>query len=110
MKRYFLLSVAPDPQTYRPRGPYHWLELPGGGCVAVIQDEGTEPPPGATELPHLLDSKAANFNGVNTASGAYAAAANATGPAPTAIGGIAPTDSTFQLAMKLAKINRHFHP
>ena len=80
------------------------MSLPGSGYVCVLEDGDAEPHPDWTELPHLLESVAANFNGVNALG--MAISANATAP----IAGIASTDTTFQVAKKLAAIASHFHP
>ena len=114
LKRYFTFQTPPDPAKYQPRGMYHYMSLPASGYVCVVEEEGSEVPSDWVELPHLLESTPANFNGINTAAGAYVAPALAVGaiaqPAPASIAGVVHTDTTFQVAKKLAKINRHFHP
>ena len=101
MKAYFVLSSPPD-HTYRPKCFYHWMSLPNAGYVLVLYEGVREKPPGATELPHLLEGTAANFNGTDPNLGQPATGAP--------IAGVLLTDTTFQAAMKLATINIHFHP
>ena len=102
MKAYFVMGSPPDPATYRPKCFYHWMSLPNAGYVLVLYEGVREKPPGATELPHLLAGTVANFNGTD----------HTLGHAPTGppLAGVLLTDNTFQVAMKLATINRHFHP
>lgn len=115
MKRYFTFQTMRDMvPPYQPRSFYHYMSLPESGYICVLEDGDAEPHTDWTELPHLLEATAANFNGVNATAGAYIAPPLAAGstaqPAPTAIAGITHTDTTFQVAKKLATINRHFHP
>ena len=107
MKRYFTFATPPDHAVYQPRGMYHYTSLPGSGFVCVVDEESADVPADWTELPHLLESVPANFNGIGTTPGPHVASASAP---VSPIAGIAPTDTTFQLAKKLAKLNRHFHP
>ena len=88
MKTYHTFTTPPDVTTYHPRGHYHWMSLPSGGYVCVL-DSGAEPHPDWTPLPHLLDhTKGAGVTDF----------------------GCAATDTMFQAAKKLAAVNRHFHP
>jgi hypothetical protein len=76
-----------------------------------MMEESADPHPDWTELPHLLEQTPANFNGITHAPGAYVAPAGQIAAlAPASIGGVTHTDTTFQVAKKLAAINRHFHP
>ena len=109
IKRYFTFATPPDPAKYQPPGGYHYMSLPGGGYIAVLL-EGGAVPADWVELPHLLERTAANFNGINTTAGAYIQPAGSLAPTPTPLGAVAPTDTTFQVAKKLASINWHFHP
>ena len=88
LKTYYTFSAPPDLNTYHPRGHYHWMELPSGGYVCVL-DSGAEPAPGWAALPHLLDHIAG---------------------AGLKDFGCVPTDTMFQAAKKLAVANRFFHP
>ena len=88
MKTYYTFKTPPDLAKYHPRGHYHWMSLPSGGYVCVL-DSGAEPHPDWTPLPHLLD--------------------HATG-AGLKDHGCVPTDTMFQTAKKLAVVNPHFHP
>ena len=101
MKAYFVLSSPPD-HTYRPKCFYHWMSLPNAGYVLVLYEGVREKPPGATELPHLLAGAVANSNGTDHTLNEP--------PTGTPIAGVLQTDTTFQVAMKLATINKHFHP
>lgn len=110
MKRYFTFEKLPDPTKYNPHGMWHAMSLPGGGYVCVLDEESSQVPSDWVELPHLLDSSPANFNGVNTARGAYVHPAAATTPAPLPRAGILVTDSMFQVAKKLTTENPLFRP
>jgi hypothetical protein len=88
MKRYFTFANPPDPKTYRAVCFYHYLALPSGGHIGVLLEESAPVPSDWTELPHLLEGKAAGLKDH----------------------GCAPTDTTYQAAKKLAAINKHFHP
>ena len=88
MKTYHTFTKPPDLAKYHPRGHYHWMSLPSGGYVCVL-DSGAEPHPDWTPLPHLLD--------------------HATG-AGLKDHGCAATDTMFQAARKLAALNPCFHP
>ena len=114
MKRYFTFTTPPDPANYHPRSFYHYTSLPGDGYVCVLMEGDAEPHPDWVEVGHLLDPRTANFNGVNTIAGAYAAPARTAGAAVQAtllpLAGVSDTDTMFQVAMKLATINKHFHP
>ena len=114
MKRYFTFMTPPDPANYHPRSFYHYMSLPAEGYVCVLMEGDAEPHPDWLEIGHLLDSSAANFNGINTTPGAYVTPALTTGatarPAPAPLAGVTHTDTMFQAAKKLATINRHFYP
>lgn len=124
MKRYVLFDTCPPvicpecpPGHCGGLGPtMHWFSLPESGSIMVVYDNAPIaphvpwPPSGARELPHLLDQTAANFNGINATPGAYVHPSGALTPAPEAIGGIAVTDTTFQVVRKIAKINSLFDP
>ena len=88
MKTYHTFTKPPDLAKYHPRGHYHWMSLPSGGYVCVL-DSGAEPYSDWTPLPHLLDhTKGAGLTDFGCAS----------------------TDTMFQAAKKLAVVNPHFHP
>ncbi len=89
MKRYFTFATPPDPATYHPRSFYHWVALPSGGHICVMMDGEADAHSTWTELPHLLDATS--------------------GAGLTDFGCVA-TDTMFQAAKKLAKVNRFFHP
>ena len=114
MKRYFTFTTPPDPAAYHPRSFYHYMSLPGGGYICVLMEGDAEPSPDWVEIGHLLDPGAANFNGINRTSGAYIAPTLAAGAVAQAtlspLGGVSHADTMFQVAKKLATINRHFHP
>src|SRR6185437_1736294 len=101
MKGYYLF--AEPPTSFKAQGFYHWMSLPDSGYVAVTQDDATAVPSDWKELPHLMDSSAANFNGVNITPGAYSGS-------KVPLAGISITDSVFQVAFKLGKLNQHFQP
>ena len=88
MKTYYTFTAPPDLSKYHPRGHYHWMSLPSGGYVCVL-DSGAEPHPDWTALPHLLD--------------------HATG-AGLKDHGCSPSDTMFQVAAKLVKVNPRFRP
>ena len=88
MKTYHTFTTAPDLTKYHPRGHYHWMSLPSGGYVCVL-DSGADPYSDWVPLPHLLD--------------------HATG-AGLKDHGCSSTDTMFQTASKLAKVNKFFFP
>ena len=106
MKRYFTFSTPPDTTTYRPRGLYHYVSLPGQDYICVVEHELVETPNDWTELTHLLGPSAANFNGINGTPGEYSGPS----PAPPPIGGVLITDSMYKVAKKIGKIHKHFKP
>lgn len=113
MKRYFTFLTLPD-AAYAPRGGYHYMSLPGAGYVGVIMEESVDAPEDWIELPHLLDSSPAQFDGIQHAlgmsSGVGAPALYVLNSAQSPLAGIVATDSTFQIAKKLSAINRVFRP
>lgn len=88
LKTYYTFSAPPDLNTYHPRGHYHWMNLPSGGYVCVL-DSGAEPAPGWGALPHLLD--------------------HTTGAGLTDYGCVA-SDTMFHAARKLARAHPRFAP
>ena len=104
MKRYFVTHKRPDPLTYQPRGLYHYIDLPAGGHVVVVAEEGSEIPDDWVQLPHLLDSAPAGFNGTHSTLG------EDPHPDHEPIGGCTKADSTFKVAKKLAKHVSFFAP
>ena len=104
MKRYFTTAVRPDPEIYRPRGLYHLIDLPAGGHVVVVFEEATEIPKEWMQLPHLLDSTPAGFNGTHSTLG------EDPHPDHEPVGGCRTNDTTFQVARKLARHVSFFNP
>lgn len=115
LKRYFVTSTQPgtaantDGSLFHCESPWHYVSLPHAGFLVVMMDGMWDPDPTWTELAHLLETKAANFNGVDHNLGAFAIPAGMAA-APASIGGVTIADTTFAVAKKLAAINRHFHP
>ncbi len=109
MKRYFTSPTIPDPTTYQPRGQYGYLVLPGGGIICVLNEESSYPPSDGswTELPHLLENVPAKFDGIQHVLGATLTVAQRS-LAP--LGGILPTDTTYQVAMKVNAVFPGFRP
>lgn len=98
MKRYFITNKQPLTDPSAPGyclSPYHYIDLPGGGHVVVMEWDHCDPEPAWTELPHLLEA------------GATLQAAHATALAPL---GISPTDSPYAIAKKLGAIHSKFRP
>jgi hypothetical protein len=108
MKRYFTFETPPA--NYHPNAMYHYMSLPGSGYICVIFESDADVPADWVELPHLLEARAANFNGINTTPGDYVHPLTAQTPAPAARAGILVTDSMFQIAKKLATENKLFRP
>ena len=104
MKRYFTTEVRPDPQTYRPRGLYHFIDLPAGGHIVVVIEENSEVPAWWTPLPHLLDPSAAGFNGTHAKLGEPAR------PGVAPIAGCSVHHSTFMVARNLGAHVAFFAP
>ena len=104
MKRYFVSPTRPDPLTYQPRGLYHYTDLPAGGHIVVVMEEGSHVPEEWVELPHLLDPSPAGFNGTHAALG------EAPHPDHEPVGGCKTGDTTFQVARKLARHVSFFNP
>lgn len=139
LKRYFVTDTQPDDARFHCESPYHWMSLPGSGFVIVMMDGQHDPDPTWTELPHLLENVPAAFDGIQPVLGTATAGPASTPsavsqtittpavtatttqlqqPAPsvinntshTPLGGVNVTHTTYQIAKKLAAINRHFHP
>ena len=104
MKRYFVSPTRPNPLTYQPRGLYHYTDLPAGGHIVVVMEEGSHVPEEWVELPHLLDSSPAEFNGTHAVLG------EAPHPDHVPVGGCVRADTTFQVAKKISAFNPFFKP
>lgn len=88
MKRYFRFQTPPERNAYRPRGLFYWLRLPSGGCLGVLTEEGGHTLPGWVALPGLLTMTGAGLCDF----------------------GCQPSDTMYQAAVKLGKVNENFHP
>ncbi len=102
MKRYFVADAIPE--GYNPRGLFHYADLPAGGHVVVVCEEGSHVPPDWVQLPHLLDNSPAGFNGTHAKLG------EPPHPDHAPLADCAPTDSTYQVAKKLARHVAFFTP
>lgn len=99
MKRYFFTATRPG--ATHVDSEYNYLTLPGGaGHLVCMFEESAAPDPAWVELAHLLDAAPLS---------AHPQAAVITS-AIAGFAGIAATDQTHQLAVKLSVHNPRFRP